>query len=232
VDRSTGTHVAFLDDDDVWHPQRLEKQFEALRLHPDAIGCYTGGWYMDGDGDRIGSDWSARPTSSMDMLAGHGDFPRITTLLVTREAYLRVGGCDTGAEPSEDNDLILRLVAHGQLVGVDESLVGYRRHTGNVTSRGLAGRRASERVIRRQRNQARERGDAAVATLLDANLRHYRSVAADDNVGDLIESVRRRDWTYAGALARWGLGTVPLESAATTAQRVRSRLARSRRSTA
>jgi glycosyltransferase involved in cell wall biosynthesis len=39
---ASGEYVAFLDSDDVWHPQKLRRQIERLRqLGPDFGACYT-----------------------------------------------------------------------------------------------------------------------------------------------------------------------------------------------
>jgi teichuronic acid biosynthesis glycosyltransferase TuaG len=38
--RATGKYIAFLDSDDVWHPQKLEIQLHALRIH-NALFCST-----------------------------------------------------------------------------------------------------------------------------------------------------------------------------------------------
>lgn len=222
VSAATGEWIAFLDDDDVWHPSRLRLQFEALSANPEAIGSYTGGWYMDSEGRRFGADWSGRPVTSREMLSGAGNFPRITTLLVKRTAYERAGGCVTAMEPSEDNDLILRLIQAGELAGVDHSLVGYRRHGGNVTSRTLSGRAASRRVILRQLRAARARGDREMASLLTSNFRTYMQHAASDNVTDLIGAIRRHEWSYAGAVAWWAMRVVPGRSLTA----VRDRLSR------
>ena len=42
IDASDEDLVAFLDDDDVWHPAKLSMQVRALRDHPEAIACGTG----------------------------------------------------------------------------------------------------------------------------------------------------------------------------------------------
>lgn len=34
--------VAFLDDDDLWHPEKIRRQVEAMRAMPGAVGCSTG----------------------------------------------------------------------------------------------------------------------------------------------------------------------------------------------
>jgi hypothetical protein len=93
---------------------------------------------MDRTGAPLGAQWAAVPASSEDMITYRVPPPRVTTLLVTRSAYRRVGGCSADLEPAEDNDLILRLLQRGEFVAVDRALVGYRRHEANVTTHGLA----------------------------------------------------------------------------------------------
>ena len=217
-----GRWLAFLDDDDVWHGDRLRRQLEALEAAPEAIGCATGGWYMDAAGTRFGDDWPAPPASAEDLLRGRVPFPRITTLLIRRDVYLAVGGCDPGAEPAEDNDLILRLLLHGTFAVVDAPLVGYRRHGANVTARGLRGRAAGHRNIRRQRELAASRGDAQVAAQLSENLHAFGRFAARENLSDLSGALRRREWGYAARAAWWALRTVP----GPTGEALRARLRR------
>ena len=222
--RATGEWIAFLDDDDVWHPDRIERQLDALEAHPEAIACAAGGWYMDAAGTPFGDGWVARPASAGDMLSGIAPFPRITTLLIRRDSYLVVGGCDPAAEPSEDNDLIMRLLQVGDFTAVDAPLVGYRRHSSNVTARNLRGRSASHRNIVRQRDLAARRGDADLAARLEANLRAFRDQAARENLADLSGAFRRREWSYARDVAWWGLRTVPGPSVGALRDRVSRRI--------
>jgi len=39
LDATVEDLVAFLDDDDMWHPDKLRLQVDALRASPDALGC-------------------------------------------------------------------------------------------------------------------------------------------------------------------------------------------------
>lgn len=41
IDRSSGTYLAFLDDDDVWLPRKLSSQVAALEAHPEAGVAYS-----------------------------------------------------------------------------------------------------------------------------------------------------------------------------------------------
>lgn len=209
---ATGTLLAFLDDDDVWHPSKIESQLKALQLHPTAIGCYTGGWHLDADGNDLGVPWHAAAASSREMLAGDVEFPRIVTLLVTKRGFITVGGFDEQLAQAEDNDLILKLLLAGEFAAVDEPLVGYRRHAENTTGRSMIGRRLSLRMLRTHRDQAARRGDREAAELLTLNLDRFRRRVAADAVGDVIEALRERDILFASQTALWAMTRVPAQT--------------------
>jgi len=44
IERSSGDLIAFIDSDDLWAPEKLEKQAKALQEHPDAGFSITGGY--------------------------------------------------------------------------------------------------------------------------------------------------------------------------------------------
>lgn len=210
ADAATGDWIAYLDDDDVWHPERIEAQLRALDDMPDAIAACTGGWYMDADGVPFGRGWGAAQATSQQMIAYDVLPPRITTLLVRRDAYAAIGGCRSEMEPAEDNDLIQRLLQQGEFACVDRQLVGYRRHRGNVTQRGLAGREANRRVLADL--LARARRDQALTALLRKHRRAYRRYAAAENVAEYIAARRGGENGYALSIAWWGITRVPWSS--------------------
>lgn len=205
----------------MWHPERIEEQLRALQKRPDAVAVSTGGWYMDAGGTRFGEGWGAPPATARQMISYESLPPRITTLLIRRDAYMAAGGCRSAMEPAEDNDLIQRLLQQGEFAQADRQLVGYRRHLGNVTQRGLAGRRANQRMLGDLLDAAR--GDAELTELLRRHRRAFRRYAAADNLGELIDALRRRETGYAVQIAWWGVTRVPGESAAAVARRLRQR---------
>lgn len=216
--------VAYLDDDDVWHPERIEAQLRALQESPDVVAVCTGGWYMDAEGLAFGEGWGAPAASSRQMISYDAIPPRITTLLIRRDAYWAAGGCRTAMEPAEDNDLIQRLLQQGEFANVDRQLVGYRRHLGNVTQRGLRGRQANHRVLVDLLAAARD--DADLARLLRRHRRAFRRYAAADNLGEFLDAVRRREARYALSIAWWGLTHAPAESVTAVADRAGRRRSR------
>jgi len=224
VTAAKGDWIAFLDDDDVWDPRRIELQLNALDHNADAIASFTGGWYMDSAGARFGEGWPARPASSRDMISYAVPPPRITTLLVRRDVYEGVGGCDPQLEPAEDNDLILRLLQRGEFAAVDVPLVGYRRHSSNVTRRGLRGRIAGRSSVDRQLKAAKAAQDGDMVILLGSHLRAFRRNAAAENLGEIITALRAHDRRYAFACTWWGLSRLPINSIEAVRRRLLQRL--------
>lgn len=49
-----GEWIAFLDSDDLWHPQKLEKQLTLAAEHPDMVICYTASSFINDDGNPYG----------------------------------------------------------------------------------------------------------------------------------------------------------------------------------
>ncbi len=223
----TGDLVAFLDDDDVWHPERLERQVRAWQQDPDAVGVFSGGWYIDSDGTPFGDGWPASPTASTEFLRGSVPIPRIVTLLLRRDVCESLGGFDESFQYGEDDELILRVLQRGELVAVPEQLVGYRRHADNATNAPLLTLRASsQRLIGLQIDRARRTGRPDVVRLLHQNRRRFLRGSAEECVGSLVAAVRGRRWHDAGAELRWAATQAPLRTLAATARRSAGRASR------
>ncbi len=59
--QATGDMVAFLDSDDVWHPDYLKIQHEALSLHPNAAASFTG--FLDSN--QFNGNWNSTDSNSL-----------------------------------------------------------------------------------------------------------------------------------------------------------------------
>jgi hypothetical protein len=103
---------------------------------------------------------------------------------------------------------------------VDRQLVGYRRHSANVTNRGLPGREAAMRGLRGHVSRARRRGDRQLADLLARNLRRYRHYAADENLADWAAAAKAGRLSDVLALSWWAVRSAPVDSAGAVARRV------------
>jgi glycosyltransferase involved in cell wall biosynthesis len=160
--------VAFLDDDDLALPGRLERQRAALDeawWAPLAFGRVR---VVDGDG-RARDDWNrlldrrfarlarAGAASYEDVLAVQAPIYTSATM-VRRDAFLAVGGFDSAFDAYEDLDLYLRLARIGDLLPLDgEPVTTYRLHGANTPSRRLydGALRVAEKHLPRTTGRAR-----------------------------------------------------------------------------
>lgn len=223
-----GELLVFHDDDDIWRPDRLALQIDALAAHPEAPASWVGGWHMDADGRPFGPTFDATPTTADDMLRGRAPLPHICgTLMVRRGAHLAVGGFAPELPIMEDFEYMLRLLSLGRFVSVDHELLGYRRHADNMTSTSWENtamrRRIMDASLTRLRAAAAARGDVAMAAALDEHVGRFRRASATEAGGDMLAGARRRDWPAVAAQLRWGATRDPLGFARGVAARMRRR---------
>jgi glycosyltransferase involved in cell wall biosynthesis len=111
VQRARTKWVAYLDGDDIWRPQRLERQLEAARDHPQA--SFVGG-------DYIFIDPTGRPFAF-----SNGSYPTPSSWLVERELMER-HPFDPNAAMGEDYFWLKETKPVCVRIRVPEILVGYR----------------------------------------------------------------------------------------------------------
>ncbi|MCO6050157.1 glycosyltransferase family 2 protein [Mesorhizobium sp. RP14(2022)] len=108
--------VAFLDSDDRWLPGKLHTQRQLLKAGDEclvAIGC---GWRETVNNQPIRSRMPVASRERADFFAGCWFAPG-STLLVSAEAFRRVGGFDENLQRLEDYEWFLRFaLAGGRLV--------------------------------------------------------------------------------------------------------------------
>ncbi len=214
VVEARGELYVFHDDDDVWAPDRLRLQVEALDATPDAPAAYVGGWHMDAAGTPFGPGFPANAESSDDMLRGSAKTPHICgTLMVRRASHLLVGGFAPELPIMEDFEYMLRLLELGTFACVPGQHLGYRRHDGNLTSTGwrnVAQRRAIMRAsLQRLADAAGGRGDARLERLYREHVRRFDAESSNEAGGAFVAAVRRGQWDAARSGAAWGLCHAP-----------------------
>ena len=206
-----GEFVVFLDDDDVWRPDRLAEQIAALDLTPAAVACHTGGVFIDSHGETFGIGWHAVPLTSNDLLAGTALLPRIVTLMVRRTTAEELGGFNPVCRIAEDQDFMMRLAAMGNIAAVDLPLVRYRRHSANASQPGLLlARQETRAYLWRQVAQLRGDGRGEQADLLQRNAQKQRRIWAEEGCRAIRDALRRRDWRGLRDELAWGLRWHPV----------------------
>lgn len=148
IARARGALVAFLDDDDVWHPRKLALQVAALDADPGAGLSYTDAELLQPDGTVVAGALSVEERGDGRLFARllRNCFIHPSTAVVRRDVLARTGPFDPGLHISEDYDLWLRLARVTRAVCVPEPLARVRRQPGSHSER--SGARAYEDAIR------------------------------------------------------------------------------------
>lgn len=168
--------VAFLDQDDRWHPDRLRVSLELAERRPEAAFWATQfRWQLP---DRSAPHESPSAVSHLGLLAGGGVCQSAVT--VRRADYLAVGGQEPRLRMCQDFEFALRLTAHlGAPIEVDErELVTYVVHEDNASKDFWRTDRELCHVYRAQWSAARAAGNARAAAAAATGLRLRRRTHA------------------------------------------------------
>jgi len=170
---AVGDFVAILNADDVYDPRRIEAVASLAAERPD-LDIVTTDAHLEIEGVRAGTFNGSTPFVVDDQRAGilrscfTGGWPA-----VRRTRVLAAGGWDESLRIAHDWDCWLRLIFDGAQAGlVDEPLMSYRIHDGNLTSDRVGSLTERVAVLERARNQQLTPGERR---LLDASIRWQRS---------------------------------------------------------
>ncbi len=136
IKHSRGDLIAFLDSDDIWLPEKLEKQVELINQSQD-IGLVSCGLYqIDPNGNIIGNPLIRRnyknKSSFLKELMIHNIIGGGSSSLIRRECFERVGFFDEEIWIGEDWNLWLRIAKNYEVKFVEEPLIKYRVHGNNL----------------------------------------------------------------------------------------------------
>ncbi|MBD2387134.1 glycosyltransferase family 2 protein [Cylindrospermum sp. FACHB-282] len=151
-----GKYIAFLDDDDLWEPQKLEKQISVLEANPGIGLIYSDSlFFSDKRGLFPGSYNTAFPTPNLQVLwtLFRYNYIPVLTVIVRRDCLDKVGLFDETLRCCEDYDLWLRVIEKFPIYFLNQPLARYRQSPNNISGNEeqmlVSCLRVKEKVIER-----------------------------------------------------------------------------------
>ncbi len=143
IQQAKGKWLAFLDQDDLWLPHKLEKQMEKIRTSasPEKTALVYG---RTASFDVTGQEYDySRPFDGKPLPEGnifqalmkHGDFICISSLLVRKDAFLEMGGIPEAYHFAEDYYLLAAIANRYDACVLQKKCCRYRVHENSMTQR-------------------------------------------------------------------------------------------------
>jgi glycosyltransferase involved in cell wall biosynthesis len=134
IELTHGNFVAFLDADDLWHPEKLERQAAKFTARPELEACVT----------HLTAFWEVEVQHEQEALQGHArtrsSLPGyvMQTMLARRSAFAKAGILNPALRFGEDTEWFIRARDEGVVLELMPDVLVFRRfHANNLTrSRG------------------------------------------------------------------------------------------------
>lgn len=206
VMRATGEFIAFMDQDDVWRPNKLERQVAVMEKEGSIGVCYCDLELIDKDGHPMPSLGSRNHADSnveysvaldpdkpdpagglsplhLSLLHFSRSFVVPSTVMIRRTCLADSGLLDPFIPFSGDYDLLIKLGARHKVARIPKVDVLYRKHGDNFSDQYQVGRGEVKALISRYEEYARAKGDVrllkAARLLLDRPSSMYAAQAYD-----------------------------------------------------
>lgn len=138
LERTSCDHVALLNSDDYWIPDKLEKQYEIMQQNPELGACFSWAEMVDENGRLLTTDdlpyaniFKVKNRSQGQWLAHffyNSNCICHPSTLIKKHIYDEIGFYKNYLRQIPDFEMWIRLVKNYPIYMIEESLVYHRRH--------------------------------------------------------------------------------------------------------
>ena len=134
IKSSKGEYIAFLDSDDEWLSEKLEKQIRLFKIKPKKVGVLYCGYYNFDDNTGLGKLINCSFEKDVRIELFKGWCPPTPLLMVRKECFNVIGFFDEQLFSFQEYDLCVRLSEVYDFAYVDKPLVRVHKHLGHRIS--------------------------------------------------------------------------------------------------
>jgi len=146
---SSGKYIGFLDADDEWSSDYLEKMMDLVNKFPDAAVYFCAARAMDANSKDL-PQLFGKPSVPMQAIYWsllRANFLIPSTITMRRSVILEFGLFDNTLRSCEDWDLWLRILPYHKIIGIDACLVRYRIHEKSLSTNPTGMQTATKLVV-------------------------------------------------------------------------------------
>ncbi len=149
VASAKGELIAFLDSDDIFHPEKLAKQIALLEANPQLGFVHSNFRKFNDSGQELGFRDMSRFQGNVypQILQEWSALMALPTLLMPKKVFEEVGGFDEEIHWGEDIDLYFRVAKNYDLGLLPEVLCQVRVHSGTASSSKIGSAESFHRVL-------------------------------------------------------------------------------------
>jgi glycosyltransferase involved in cell wall biosynthesis len=200
VDQARGEWLAFLDADDLWREDKINKQLTFMRANPRVVFTFTNYEHVQehtlkpitscfsywpefravATTDWLDSNFQSLPSSTSVLFKEN--VVGTSSVMCRRDAYLQVQGFDTNLPSASDWDLWLKLSRIGEVAFTNSIMMDYLMRSGSVSKNLKKRIKAMETITSRFLTFARSQ-DASVERSIKSRLGDaYAEVYKEENL--------------------------------------------------
>lgn len=194
ISKAKGELIALCDDDDLWMPEKLDKQVAVLKHHADVALVATNGINFDENGNHGLYVTRKRKTPFMSQAEVLVRNMIIQSSVLFRKSVLDEVGGPFNISPAyftaEEFELWLRMLHSKKFYMLEEPLVKYRTHGGAYRSRGVKGLNIGKKIV----DDLYQKGYISKKNYSLFMLRHYAFYFAKSTGADVLYKRMKLDF--------------------------------------